>query len=261
MLGEHLKLRPCLNQQHRYTGFIQYFCTQHISPAMIHMVQIFSNYSLFKSYFHHDLHKNNSYFLCLSLDFSLPKRPNSDCFRYKGLKYFYIWNIHSAIAWFSLIYELLLYFWITFLKGLSHLTDSVNGCPMENKIFNLLVSVCMRFLSVSHSTNALLVRRCLVNPAESFVHAQNLEWTQPEKGAGWMYGSYTLACVLFGTRTLFVLYLSSLHPLMSGGPDSQLDFYLTCNGSTGGVPDTDLMFSRHLDKERMETRRLMGVKR
>ena len=111
----------------------------------------------------------------------------------------------------------------------------------------------MRFLSlvhsamsVSHSANALLVRRGPFNPAESFVHAQNLERTQPKKGARWMYGSYALACVLFGTRAFLVLYLSSSHPLMSGGPDSRPDYYLTYNGSTGGVPDTDHMFSGRL---------------
>ena len=110
----------------------------------------------------------------------------------------------------------------------------------------------MRFLSVvhsampvSHSANALLVRRGPFNPAESFVHGQNLERTPPEKGSSWMYGSYAMACVLFGTRAL-VLYLSSSHPLMSGGPDSRPDYYLICNGSTGGVPDTDRMFSGRL---------------
>ena len=43
-----------------------------------------------------------------------------------------------------------------------------------------------------------------------------------------------------------VLYLSSSHTLMSGGPDLRPDYYLTCNGSTGGVSDTDCMFSRRL---------------
>ena len=104
----------------------------------------------------------------------------------------------------------------------------------------------MRFLSVSHSANALLVRRGLFNLAESFVHAQNLEQTPPEKGACWMYGSYTLGCVSFGTCVFLVLYLSSSHPLMSGGPDSRLDYYLTRNGSTGGVPDSDRTFSGQL---------------
>ena len=51
-----------------------------------------------------------------------------------------------------------------------------------------------------------------------------------------MYGSYALACVLFKESAFLVLYLSSSHPLMSGGPDSQPDHYLTCNWSTGGVP-------------------------
>ena len=60
----------------------------------------------------------------------------------------------------------------------------------------------------------------------------------PEKGALWMYGSYALACVLFGTCA-FVLYLFD-------GPDSRPDYYLTCNRSTGGVPDTDRMFSERL---------------
>ena len=61
-----------------------------------------------------------------------------------------------------------------------------------------------------------------------------------------MYGSYALACFLFGTRTFFVSYLSSLHLLMSGGPDLQPDYYLTTDGSNGGVPDTNSMFSRQL---------------
>ena len=105
------------------------------------------------------------------------------------------------------------------------------------------LSVSHSAMSVSHSANALLIRRGPFNPAESFVHVQNLERTPPEKGARWMYGSHALACVLFGTRAFLVLYLSSSHPLMSGGPDSRPDHYLTCNGSTGGVPDTDRMFS------------------
>ena len=108
------------------------------------------------------------------------------------------------------------------------------------------VSVSMRFLSVSHSANALLIRRGPFNPAESFAHVQNLERTPPAKGARWMYGSHALAFVLFGTRAFLVLYLSSSHPLMSGGPDSRPDHYLTCNRSTGGVPDTDRMFSGRL---------------
>ena len=116
------------------------------------------------------------------------------------------------------------------------------------------VSVIHSTMSISHSTNALLVRPGPFNPAESFVHAQNLERTPPEKGTRWMYGSYALACVLFGTRAFLVLYLSSSHPLMSGGTDSRLDYYLTCNGSTGGVPDTDRMFSgRLLTRNAMET--------
>ena len=111
----------------------------------------------------------------------------------------------------------------------------------------------MRFLSashsamsVSHSANALLIRRGPFSPAERFVHAQNLERTPPEKGARWMYGSHALACVLLGTRAFLVLYLSSSHPLMSGGPEPWPDHYLTCNGSTGCVPDTDSMFSGRL---------------
>ena len=104
----------------------------------------------------------------------------------------------------------------------------------------------MRFLSVSHSANPLLVRRGPFNPAESFVHAQNLEWTPPGKGARSMYGSYALAFVLSGTGAFLILYLSSSHPLMSGGSDSRPDDYLTCNGSTGGVPDTDRMISGQL---------------
>ena len=104
----------------------------------------------------------------------------------------------------------------------------------------------MRFLSVSHSANALLVRRGPFNPVESFVHAQNLKQTPPEKGTHWMYGSYALTCILFGPRAFLVLYLSSLHPLMSGEPESRPDYYLTCNRSTGGVLDTDPMFRGRL---------------
>ena len=138
--------------------------------------------------------------------------------------------------------------------SLSHtLLYRVNGRLIKNKIFNPFVSVCMHFLSVvhlvmsvSHSANALLVRRGPFNAAESFVHAQNLEQTPPAKGTHWMYGSYALACVLFGTHAILVLHLSSSHPMMSGGPDSQPDYYLTCSRSTGGVPDTDPMFSGRL---------------
>ena len=126
---------------------------------------------------------------------------------------------------------------------------------MENKIFSPFVCVSMRFLSVSHSAksvshsaNALLIRRGPFNPAESFVHVQNLERTPPEKGARWMYGSHALACVLFGACAFLILYLSSSHPLMSGGPEPRPDHYLTCNGSIRGVPDTDRMFSGRLLK-------------
>ena len=67
--------------------------------------------------------------------------------------------------------------------SLSHtLPYSINGHPMENKIFNPFVSVSMRFLSVSHSgmfvshlANALLIRRGPLNPAESFVW-NRLHW-------------------------------------------------------------------------------------
>ena len=93
------------------------------------------------------------------------------------------------------------------------------------------LSVSHSAMSVSHSANALLIRRVPFNPAESFVHVQNLERTPPEKGDRWMYGSHALACVLFGTHAFLVLYLSRSHPLMSGGPDSRPDNYLTCNGS------------------------------
>ena len=51
---------------------------------------------------------------------------------------------------------------------------------------------------------------------------------------------------LFETRALLVLYLSTSHPLMPDGPDSRPDHYLTCNGSTADVPDTDRMFSGRL---------------
>ena len=130
---------------------------------------------------------------------------------------------------------------------LSHsLPYSGNGRPTENKIFNPFVSVSMRFLSVSqsemsvsHSANALLIRQGPFNPAETFVHVQNLERTPPEKGAPLMYGGHALACVLFGTRAFLVLYMSSLHPLMSGGPEPRPYHYLTYNWSIGGVPDTD----------------------
>ena len=63
-----------------------------------------------------------------------------------------------------------------------------------------------------------------------------------------MYGSYVLACVLFGTCVFLVLFLSSSHLLMSGGPDSWLEYYLTCNRSTGGVLDTDCMFRQLLTR-------------
>ena len=69
------------------------------------------------------------------------------------------------------------------------------------------------------------------------------ERTPLEKGAPWMCGSYALACLLFGICAFLFLYLSSLHPLMSSGHDLQPDYYLTCSGSTGGVPDDDHMFS------------------
>ena len=98
------------------------------------------------------------------------------------------------------------------------------------------LSVFHSAMSVSHSANALLIRRGPFNSAESFVHVQNLERTPSEKGARLMYGSHVLVCVLFGTRAFLVLCLSSSHPLMSGGPEPRPDHYLTSNGSSGGVP-------------------------
>ena len=67
------------------------------------------------------------------------------------------------------------------------------------------------------------------------MHVQNFKRTAPEKGACWMHGSHALACILFGTGAFLVLYLSSSHPLMSGGSEPWPDHYLTCNRSTGGV--------------------------
>ena len=107
------------------------------------------------------------------------------------------------------------------------------------------LSVVHSAMSVSHSANALLVRRGTFNPV-NFVHAQNLARTPPEKSARWMYGSYALTFVLFGILAFLVLYLTSSHPLMSGRPDSRPDYYLTCNRSTGGVSDTDRMVSGRL---------------
>ena len=50
----------------------------------------------------------------------------------------------------------------------------------------------------------------------------------------------------FGTCVFLVLYLCSSYLLMSSGPDSRLDYYLTCNGSIGGVSDTDHIFCGQL---------------
>ena len=97
-------------------------------------------------------------------------------------------------------------------------------------MFTPFVSVRMRFLSVSRSANAFLVRRGPFNPAESFVHAQNLERTLPGKAVCWLY-----ICCSLGMRFVRNLcvprpVLVSSHSLMSGGPDSRPDYYLTCNG-------------------------------
>ena len=78
---------------------------------------------------------------------------------------------------------------------------------------------------VSHSANAFLVRRDLLNLAVRYLHAQNRKRFSPENGPRWMCSSSTLACVLFETRSFLVLFLSSSHPLMSDGPDSRSDYY------------------------------------
>ena len=102
------------------------------------------------------------------------------------------------------------------------------------------------FLSVSHSANALLVRQGPERSIRWKVLCMQKTWNglHWKKAPCWMYCSYVL--VLFGTLTFLVLYLSSSHPLMSGGPDLQPNYYLTYSGSTGGVLDTDRMFNRWL---------------
>ena len=102
-----------------------------------------------------------------------------------------------------------------------------------------LLSVSHSAMSVSHSANALLIRRGPFSPGKVLCMCH---W---KKGTRWMYGSHVLACVLFGTRAFLVLYLSSSHPLMSGGLEPR-PHYLRCNRSTGGGLDTDRMFSGRL---------------
>ena len=97
----------------------------------------------------------------------------------------------------------------------------------------------MRFLSVSHSANAFLVMRGPFNPVESFVQTWNGS-TGKRRPLDW-----TVAIRWHAFCSELVRSLSS-HPLMPGGPDSRPSYYLTCNGSTGGVPDTDRMFSGRL---------------
>ena len=121
--------------------------------------------------------------------------------------------------------------------------NCVNGHPTENEIFNPFASVRMPFLSVSDSANALSVKRGPFNSAKSFALARSLGRSLLDKGIRRTHGTYALACVLFGIRSFLVLFLSTLHPLMSGGPDSQPDYYLTCNGSTRGVSEIDRTFS------------------
>ena len=101
-----------------------------------------------------------------------------------------------------------------------------------------------RKISIRSSLSArvscpFLVRRMCSLSGE--VHS--IRRNTPEKGVCWMYGSYALACFLFRTHAFLVFYLSSSHPLMSGGLDSQLDYYLKRNRSTRGVLDTDCIFS------------------
>ena len=92
----------------------------------------------------------------------------------------------------------------------------------------------MRFLSVSHSANALLVRRGLFSPAESFYACMHKTWN----GLHWKKAP--AGCTVAVHWHAFCLEL--LCSLSCTCPD----YYLTCSGSTGGARDTDRMFSGRL---------------
>ena len=87
---------------------------------------------------------------------------------------------------------------------------------------NPIVSVRMRYLSVSHSANALLVRRGRFDPAESSVHGRNprdkgarprdkvqlfdvIKTAQSYLKITDYLGTTVLACVVYRTRAFFVL--------------------------------------------------------
>ena len=78
--------------------------------------------------------------------------------------------------------------------------------------FNPFASVRMRYLSVSCSVNAFLVRWCPFNPVESVVHAHNFPADGTDTNGQRRPPGVRLLSIrhvfLFGARALFVLYLS-----------------------------------------------------
>ena len=75
----------------------------------------------------------------------------------------------------------------------------------------------MRSLSVCSSANALFVRQGPFNPAESFVHAQNLERIAADEGVRRLYGCCALGMRFVRNSFVPRPALVSLYQLMSGG--------------------------------------------
>lgn len=86
----------------------------------------------------------------------------------------------------------------------------------QSAIFWIVVR--RRFLSFSCSSNAFLVRRCLINMAG------NVERTSPDKGVRWLYGCCALGMRLVRNSCIHRPVLVSSHPLTSDGPDSRPDY-------------------------------------
>lgn len=107
------------------------------------------------------------------------------------------------------------------------------------QISDQFVYVCMRFLSVSHPANVLIVRRDLWEVLCMHKTWNGLNWTRTTAGCRVAMPWHTFCSEFVHFLSLSCNFQFTLILFVSGEPDSQPDYNLACNGSTGGVPDTN----------------------